>query len=163
MNKATLLLLTLFFASHSFPRKEDIGLSGSRIFDKKWETVVSSTKAVDSIVNHYIVQDKNIELNARTYDILSDGQKVAIKIHTQYDGARVSFFEDDDPVDINKEHPTRLIFKIYDRYFDRLKKDELVLEVIVSRSALEGTKYLYLLKKESLEYKIQHLIGEVKL
>ncbi len=157
--KKNVIILCLFLCSlHTFCKDNDV--SGSRMYKGKWKPVVHSCGHIDSLICHYIETNKNLEMCKKTIDILSDEQKKKIELAIRYSGINITYI-DKNITETETEHPKRLSFFIYDKYFDRLGQDELALELTVSTSYIGGIKYIYLLKKNSSGYSISYLLGKI--
>ena len=94
--------------------------------------------------------------------MLSENQRGALNMCIRYSGNNVSFIGKE-VKETQHEHPTRLSFVIYDKYYNRLSAGDYALELTVTKSFIEGTTYLYLLKKNGSGYNISFLIGERKI
>ena len=137
---------------------EKAGLVMSRMYEKKWAAVVQSITNLDSLICDYIEKNKTIEMCQSTFNNLSQTQKNKITLAEKYSGCNIEFIDKNEE-DTNTEHPTRLLFSIYEKYFDHLEPGDLALEITVTKSALDGSKDLYLLKKNGNGYTISYLLG----
>jgi len=137
---------------------EKSGLVMSRMYENKWTSVVQSTTNLDSLICEYIEKNKKVEMVQNTFDILSEAQKNSIITTKEYGGCAIEFISKKEE-NSDGEHPARLLFNIYEKYFDHLEPGDLGLEVVVTKSTLEGSKDLYLLQKNSKGYTISYLLG----
>jgi hypothetical protein len=137
---------------------EKAGLVHSRMYEKKWAPVIHSITNLDSVICEYLEKDKTIEICEKTYNNLSEAQKKKIVTTRKYCGGNIEFI-DKDVEETSEEHPTRLLFNIYEKYFEHLEPGDLGLEITITKSSMDGSKDLYLLKKNGNGYSISYLIG----
>jgi len=138
------------------------GTTGARMYKSKWKPVVHTIHNLDSLICEYIERNDGLEFCKKTFEMLSESQKNALNMCIRYSGNNVVFIGKEVP-ETQYEHPTRLSFIIYDKYYDRLSAGDYALEITVTRSFVEGTAFLYLLKKNGSGYTISFLIGERKI
>lgn len=162
MYKILLLICISLFSINSFGKGKDSDVSGSRMYKSRWESVVHSCPPIDSLICFHIEKNKQLELCKKSIDILSEEQKKKIELAIRYSGINISYI-DKNIKETGDEHPTRLSFSIYDKYFDRLGTNELALELTITTSWVGGKKYIYLLKKNDIGYSISYMLGEINL
>ena len=132
------------------------------MYKSKWKPVVHNIHNLDSVICEYIEGNDGLELCKKTFEMLSESQKGALNMCIRYSGTNVIFIGKDIK-ETQWEHPTRLSFVIYDKYYDRLGAGDFALELTVTNSFIDGITYLYLLKKNGSGYNISYLLGERKL
>lgn len=160
MNKG--ICITVFLLCFTLVNGMDKGTSGSRMYKGKWRSVVHSIGNLDSLICTFIEGNTSLEMCKKTFDMLSEDQKGSLSTCIKYSGTHVSFIAPNSK-ETEVEHPIRLSFVIYDKYFDRLDKQDYALELTVTTSFLDCTRSLYLLKKNGSGYKISYLLGEKKI
>ena len=156
-----LFIIALLFQCSKM-RVVNSDVSGSRIYKSKWKSVVSNIQNFDSLLCAYIENNDEIEIYKRTFETLSEEQKKRINLAMRYNHAKVHLLEKNRK-ETSEEHPKRLSFYIYNKYYNRLSADDLALELTVTTSFIDGNIYLYLLKKKGSSYHISYLLGSRKL
>ena len=157
MYKVTIILILSLFIAHINGQEPET--SGDRMYKGKWKSVVHTISNLDSLFCFYIETNKNLEICKKTFNNLSETQQEKITTCIRYSDTRVDYIHER-VKESNIEHPKRLSFVIYDKYFDMLKSGNLALELTVTTSYFEGVRYLYMLKKNGSGYSISYLVGK---
>ena len=160
MYKYLVVLTICFCCSVNHSLKKEI--SGDNIYNSKWNSVIKNIQNFDSLLCKYIETNTELEICMKTFERLSAEQKFNINLAMRYSGSKILFFKPDSK-EPKEEHPKRLSFMIYDKYYDQLSAEDLALELTISTSRYEGHTYLYLLERKDSGYMISHLLGSRKM